>query len=474
ATGFCKDENGFAYGWSGTIYLEYNHMQWGGTSAYIGRWWYTGDNMYPVPPDLANDLTAPFDGGVRSPGAAVALKLELPATLDPPELGLVVNTRQEMISPDVSICGFVCDQGYDPNEPYFFGKDQTGFGLFAFYPTRYVHVTRRATVWRPVPHLLTTVIREHAIRFKRLPTLTEPVFVGWLETSQVGEMTKQGIPLRDETMWRRGDMLIGWMEGGVRPSIFLNDGVDLLICRDDEGRLALKIPVEALPTEWSVVSGQWSVNGLPPAAGTTIRIVGFGGTTRHTSDMDIIGDLRRSMGLDGAPAYPVTVTRGTIRSQRIALELDADDGVVAFTIPRTRLSCPLPVMVHGLSENRQAFLIDRRTKKWRPLGVLDGTAYAVLDTNAQAWDVAIGHPFMTVARGQGLGVSDGQPPAASHADLRLNLVPVGDNAWHLELHNPTDTPITATVTLSPCFDLFPWHPATLTLPPGHSLTRTIP
>jgi len=274
-----------------------------------------------------------------------------------------------------------------------------------------------------------------------------------------------------ETVWRKGDALLGWM-GNVRPSIFINDGIDLLICREEGGRLVLKVAATSL---------------LPSA---TIRIIGLGGTNRHTkgstglltcahdtentgqktcATLDIVGMVRQTMGLDGAPAYPLTVTRGTVRSQRLFLELDAKDGGVDFAIPKTPLPTPLHVIVHGLADNAQVFLVDKATRKWRPLGVLEGTAYAVLDTNKQEWDVFIGHPLTTVVSGQGSGAR----AAASHSDLRVNLVPVGENAWRLELHNPTHAPITATVTPSPSFTLLDWPGETLTVPAGQSIVREL-
>ncbi|HOF89830.1 MAG TPA: hypothetical protein PLZ36_17260, partial [Armatimonadota bacterium] len=103
--GYEKDERGLAYGWSGTVYLTYNNGKWGGNSPWVGRWWVYGDDIHPAPLDPLRDYTAPTDGGVTAGAAGLHLQLKMP-TLDPPELGLMVNPLQEMISTDAAICGF--------------------------------------------------------------------------------------------------------------------------------------------------------------------------------------------------------------------------------------------------------------------------------------------------------------------------------------------------------------------------------
>ncbi|MCL1856720.1 MAG: hypothetical protein FWF84_03645, partial [Kiritimatiellaeota bacterium] len=313
AIGFEKDENGLAYGWSGNTFLTYNLMQWGGVSPYIGKWWFTGDMMCPVPADPANDASAPTDGGVWPSGASLRFKLELPTTLDPPEKTLMVNTGQEMVSPDVAIGGFVSNIGLDPNEPYFFGTDNTGFGLYALYPTRYVDVKRRAVSWRPVPHLFTTRLNRYDIRFKEQPTLSEPVFMGWVDWNEMELVRVDGTRERlkveagkaegEAVAWRKGDALIGWADG-ARPAIFINDGVELLVARENGSSrpLAVRVPVEALPKNKDDV--------------TRVQVIGFGGTRQHTHATDVVATLRHAMGLEGKPAYDVTLTQGKIRSQQ--------------------------------------------------------------------------------------------------------------------------------------------------------------
>ncbi len=441
AIGYEKDENGLAYGWSGNTFLTYNSMQWGGTSPYLGKWWYTGDSMHPVPADPARDTTAPTDGGVHPPGAGVHIKLELP-DLQPPERGLMINTGQELISTDVAISGFLCDHGYDPAAPYFFGGEH-GFGLYGMYPTRYVDVRRRAMAFRPLPHQLTTVVYQYDLRFKRQPDLREPLYVGWIDAANHEFLRQDGGRLKVPELpgeiirWQRGDALVAW-HAGARPAIFINDGADLLLSREarDGREFGLRLPLECCP---------------PPGATTRLRLIGLGGTHAHR-DRGLFAHLQRTMGFIGTPAYAVEMELGALRSQRLLLELDANGGAgVALTMPRVELPAALPILIHNLRANWPVVFIDRVARRWRPLGQLEGTAYATLDTAAQDWRIFLGHPVV-----------------ALHPEVTLSLVPVGETAWRLEIHNPTATLIETRVTPAPFFDLLAWDGATVTLPPGRS------
>ncbi len=442
AIGYEKDERGLAYGWSGNTFLTYNPMQWGGSSPYLGKWWFTGDAIFPVPADPVRDISTPTDGGVCAPGTGILVKLELPA-LSPPERGLMVNTGQEMISTDVAISGFVCDNGYDPEAPYFFGGEQ-GFGLYGMFPTRYVRVRRQGVIFRPRPHSLTTKLYQYNMSFKRDPGLTQPLFMGWtsrgdhvLHRSDGSSVDMSGSgPVAER--WRRGEAIVS-RQGGSRPAIFLNDGADLLLSRLNRGDrdVGLALPIDQLPG---------------PNATTSIRIVAIGGTHEHC-DRDLYDQIRRDMGLCGAPVYSLEMEQGEVRSQRLFLEMDAQssDGV-AFTIPRTDLPMALPMIVHGLCDRWPVFFVDRGLNRWRPLGILEGTTYATLDTSSMDWRVFIGHPL-----------------TATHRALILSLAQVGERAWRLEVHNPTTFMINADIAVSPYFRLLEWEGVSVSLPPGVSV-----
>lgn len=451
--GYERDNNGYAFGWSGTEHLSYNNGTWGGNSPWVGRWWYSGDDIRPVPKDPVNDLTIPTDGGIRPAGAGLHLQLNMPA-LDPPEFRLMVNPLQEMISTDAAVCGFVCDHGYDLEQPYFVRGNDTGFGLFGAYPTRYVSLTRRAITFRPKPHALTALVTQHDLRWKRDPELTAPLPVGWLDDGPnhvfhaadgsvrpLAEL-KDGATLR----WRRDEALVSWTQG-ARPAIFINDGVDLQLgnAGGNSGRLIVYLPTDAMPTRH---------------LSATVRILAAGGTVNHTS-ATVLADIRKCMGFTGC-AYTVAVDRGTIRSQRFILAMHSEDASgVAFEIPQAALPMALPLTVSGLNANWSTILYDRNRRKWRPVGTLDGTGYATLDTEPGDSSVYIG-PAAT----------------ASHAQLVLSFVQTGADEFRLEVHNPTAVAIAAHVRPSPYVDLVDDTGHDVRLKPGAStvlaLTAAVP
>ncbi len=441
--GYEKDEKGLAYGWSGTVYLTYNNSDWGGNSPWVGRWWVYGDHVNPAPMDPVRDHIAPTDGGVGFSGAGLRLKIAMP-TLDPPELGLMVDPLQEMISTDAAITGFTVEQGYDLTDPYFVVQNNTGFGLYGAYPTRYVSLTRRATVFRPKPHALTAMVFQHDLRWKRDPRLTAPLQVGWLDPGPRYVLHKADgtrIDLQadwtgESVEWRHDEALLCWVNG-AQPSIFINDGAPLLIGRNpnNSGGLYVCLPVEELPTA---------------NAATTLRVIAFGGTRSHT-DPNILAAARAALGFDGAPAYTVEMDAGSIIATRFMLALDGRETGAMFTIPQVTLPAGLPVTVANLNPNWPAVLLDRTARRWRPLGMLEGTAYATLDTAAQDSRLYIGHPVI-----------------ANNPNVVISLAQIADDRWALEIHNPTGVAIDTAVSPSPYFNLLGWAGARVTLEAGTS------
>ncbi|MHB9131223.1 MAG: hypothetical protein ACYDBB_09060 [Armatimonadota bacterium] len=439
--GFEKDEQGFAYGWSGTEHLTYDNGNWGGCSPWVGRWWYNGDDIYPAPKNPLHDLTLPVDGGVGECAAGIHLQVRMPS-LEPPELGLMVNPIQEMISTDAAICSFIVDTGYDLSQPYFHDAPQTGFGLFGGYPTRYLHLRRRAIVFRPKPHALTTTVFQHDLRWKRDLLLTAPLVVGWLDTAPEHVLHRaDGTPVclsegaGCNMRWHHGEALVSWTDG-ARPVIFINDGADLLLVREPaDETITLQLPVDALPTT---------------DRATTIRLIGIGGTPRHR-DPAILDQVCVAMGLVGDPAYRIDMEHGYVVAQRLFLELAGKGGGVAFTLPQVDLPMALPIIVRNLNENWSTVLLDRDARRWRPVGILEGSAYATLDTDMCTWRVFIGHPF-----------------TADHCDIVISATQIADQQWTIEIHNPTDATIESTISRSAYFDLIDWLGETMVLPAGQS------
>jgi hypothetical protein len=107
---------------------------------------------------------------------------------------------------------------------------------------------------------------------------------------------------------------------------------------------------------------------------------------------------------------------------------------LAWSQVKGQLISSLPVAVSGLNDRWSAFLYDRQLKKSRPVGVLEGKAWAVINLAGQA-DLFVGHPVLV-----------------DHAELFVQLTQSGVEKWTLEIHNPTDAPIPTRLRVHPCFD----------------------
>lgn len=136
---------------------------------------------------------------------------------------------------------------------------------------------------------------------------------------------------------------------------------------------------------------------------------------------------RRLMGLAGPLPYTLTVTQGALERLEYVAYCRAADGGVRGTIgaPWER-EYLLPVNIGGINPSWDAVI-------WRPGGtyrlipIFEGSAWARLDVGA-AGDFYLGHPVMADASALCLGVLDWS------AD-RIEI----------EVHNPTDKPIEATI-----------------------------
>ncbi len=451
--GYEKAPDGTAFGWSGTIYLTYNNGKWGGCTPTTGRFWFR-DSLAPVPNDPVYDEIGPWDGGVSTPGAAFNFSLVMPP-LDPPEYVFMTTPRRELISTDVGIGRMILQDGFDLSWPNFAGETYVGWSMFPVFPTRYVRVERLGIVFRPRPRSLTTVIFQWGISLKQPVEFTVPLQVGFLDSFAThvlyhregcrSELAGRGEEPLD-LVWEPGEYLISWMNGR-RPAIFINDGVPLRLRHAEEdssgplglgaqpGQIAIYVEGEALPAV-----------GRP----TLIRMLGIGGTY-DDRDPEVGEIARRQMGLVGDPAYTVAVESGQVISTKLLLTLDAQGKGVTCRIPQADLAMALPIVVEGLNPNWPTFLVDRDTGRWRPLGMLGGTAYATLDTQSQDWSLYLGHPVF-----------------ASVPEAVLSLTQISPEGWMLEAHNPTDAAMELTVRPSPQAALLDWEGDSWILQPGTS------
>jgi hypothetical protein len=174
---------------------------------------------------------------------------------------------------------------------------------------------------------------------------------------------------------------------------------------------------------------------------------------------DVVERFYRDFALDGGKgSYSVHLAQGKLVSQRYILAIDGQASGGMDGQLEGDLVSSLPISVSGLNDRWSAVLYDRELKKGRPIGVLEGKAWATVNLAGRA-DLFIGHPVL---------VDD--------ADLCVQFTQCREQAWTLEIHNPTDAPVTARIRANPAFD--PLKGKTLpdgavAIPAGASVVRHV-
>ena len=213
---------------------------------------------------------------------------------------------------------------------------------------------------------------------------------------------------------------------------------------------------------------------LPAGTHLTWRVLYTGGSPDRT----LLDRVRSEMGLVGPPAYTVTPAVGKVTDTRLFLSLQAENGGFRGVITRADLPLPLAVQISGLNPNWSAGIWYRGenvlgTLEWRDhlqrvvsmprrytdkifrIPVDQGEGFCTVDLDEKNRDVYIGSLFV-----------------ADNPALGLTLVqdPDGD---YVEVHNPTDKPITANVRPGPGFDLYEGSGQRLTVAAGTSVRMEV-
>lgn len=181
--------------------------------------------------------------------------------------------------------------------------------------------------------------------------------------------------------------------------------------------------------------------------------------TRHlpAASTEVVERFYRDFGLDGGqPGYSAELTAGSITGQRYLLAVDGSAEQCLSGRLTGSLISSLPITVSGLHDHWSAYLYDRERQQARPVGMFEGKAWATVCLRG-ALDLFVGHPV-----------------TATNPALTLQVTQTGDNCWRVEIHNPTDEAITATVQANPRFDPLAARgvaPEQLTVPAGSSVWR---
>ncbi|MCY3017841.1 MAG: hypothetical protein NTW87_02255 [Planctomycetota bacterium] len=140
------------------------------------------------------------------------------------------------------------------------------------------------------------------------------------------------------------------------------------------------------------------------------------------------------------------------------LDVDGKSGACFSGTLKGDLISSMPIRVSGLNDRWSAYLFDRGRRKARPVGVFENKAWAVVCLKGSL-DVFVGHPIMCDKPG-----------------LFIQVAQTGENAWVVDVHNPTDAAVRTTLKKNPNFDPLrdkTFNEETIELPAGQSVFKTL-
>ncbi|MHB9023926.1 MAG: hypothetical protein ACYC7E_07070 [Armatimonadota bacterium] len=169
-------------------------------------------------------------------------------------------------------------------------------------------------------------------------------------------------------------------------------------------------------------------------------------------------DFCAAMGLTGKPAYSIDVTQGKLLATAYLLEGDAADGGFAAKIGKASLPVRLPIRVNNVNPRCTAAIVNCADGSFLPVGVIETEriAYATWDPSKVAAEIYVGNLVTTPS-----------------PDLIVTAVATGKQ-WTVEIHNPTDKPVTSAVKGAAKFVPlagFAWQGR---VPSGQSITVPFP
>ncbi|MHB9134708.1 MAG: hypothetical protein ACYDBB_26855 [Armatimonadota bacterium] len=232
----------------------------------------------------------------------------------------------------------------------------------------------------------------------------------------------------------------------------LTDGQESSVGLPQRNRLIISLPAASAPQKKGETKRvSLLILGIPRLTDNTKNL--------PSASTEVVERFYHDFGLDGKKTgYTIDAKTGTIISRRYILDIDGAQGNAFSGILTGNLISSLPITVSNLNDRWSACLYDRTLKKTRPLGMFEGKAWATVCLTGRQ-DLFIGHPV-----------------TADDRNLTIQLTQRGDNAWSLEVHNPTDKPITTTLHKNPFFD--PLQGKTLgeekvTIPAGSSVVKVL-
>ncbi len=214
---------------------------------------------------------------------------------------------------------------------------------------------------------------------------------------------------------------------------------------------------------------------LPAGAQLRYRYLAAWGTVNGPPSNAFMEEVCDRLGLRGVPAYTVKATQGRVVDTRFVLHLQAANYGFAGTVSQAKLPIDLPVFIDGLNPRWPAGILYKgkntlMTPVWRftpvgdryvervpfpgenqllRFGIRGDRGMLQIDTEHAARDLYIGNLLV-----------------CDHPEVFLQLDDARPGKVAISANNPTDAPLTCTITPGPGFTLLGNFTRTITLPPG--------
>ena len=342
------------------------------------------------------------------------------------------------------------------------------------------------TLWRTEPAPAYTVARRNSF-FQVDPDSPLAVFLWETETALRKDLPNQGFQIAvmhaaESRLWAirssRGEVYGGAWEGtrvseprtlsvpfgrgayaayldsplGGGAVYSLTDGLEARMGLPGRGQVDFLLPAEAAPKKRGETRRvALLLVGIPRITAYTKRLA--------TASNETVERFYHEFGLGGGPCgYTVEAEAGKVGSQRYVLDVEGREAGCFSGRLKGNLVSSLPIRVGGLRDTWTCVLYDRALGKARPVGALEGAAWATVCLGGER-DLFIGHPVV-----------------ADSPKVVVQVTQTGEKAWRLEVHNPTDDEIRTVVRKNPHFDLLkdrPFKDEALEVPAGASVWRDL-
>lgn len=343
---------------------------------------------------------------------------------------LHMKANRLLVSADVMVGEGLCDgafpKGYSPTNVW--------HSVAPVQPTQLAEASRRFTLWNTLAGGPVCYVIEGQTGVKQPVKLTQP-----FEVATVDSRAAQGWSIRDgQGRYVSGHKLPGeiksWVAGsfgsGACASFYdcslgavalasLSDGLQYMLDSPTASRLWIKgtTPDKTMspgqPFRYRMLLASWPRTTLP---------------TDEMTDRFL-----SAYGLSGKPPiYSLTVEAGKVLDQHFVLAVEGSEAGFAGAVKKCDLPTYLCVMVSGMNDKWTAGYLDRARKRYRGVGLLQGTAYAQIDTTRSDEQFFIGHPV-----------------TCENKEVLLNAMQTGNGSFHVEVHNPTDKAVTVNLKVSP-------------------------